>query len=288
MKSINHAFWLIAVNLLFLVVKPAFAFSGVWNYSWGDTVNSAVDIGTSVNRTCFLTGIGGNLKPIAPPYSTYPMMAAAGVRKKANGNYEMYVSPTKKTPLIAHATCVNTSKNRSEFKWTSYDQANSGDLPLGTDANNRFCFLQDVKNIPSPIADKLGTYAHGWAFDDAAHPDSVGFFWLNNNWKLAIKTGIHNYPVNVHVSGVCFNANEDHGLWNYWISESASASYPMSATPGVTCGLHSFSGHFNTETGDWSDGVSISYKRRLLLTGAPSRFVMNLKNGKSAWASCMK
>jgi len=68
------------------------AFTGNWNYSWGDTKTSAVDIGTSVGRTCFLTGIGGHMRPQgAYLYSggTYP--SRAGVRKAANGNYELYV-----------------------------------------------------------------------------------------------------------------------------------------------------------------------------------------------------
>ena len=37
------------------------AFSGNWNYSWGDSKSSSADIGTSVGRTCFLTGIGNNI-----------------------------------------------------------------------------------------------------------------------------------------------------------------------------------------------------------------------------------
>src|SRR5262245_45763508 len=54
------------------------AFTGNWYYSWGDTKTSSADIGTSVGRTCFLTGIGGHMRPIGAYLfsgGTYPAMA---------------------------------------------------------------------------------------------------------------------------------------------------------------------------------------------------------------------
>jgi len=39
----------------------AFAFSGNWSYAWGDTKYSYADMGTTNNRTCFLSGVTGDL-----------------------------------------------------------------------------------------------------------------------------------------------------------------------------------------------------------------------------------
>src|SRR3954470_4963894 len=125
------------------------AFTGNWSYSWGDTTTSSADIGTSVGRTCFLAGIGGHLRPIGAYLfggTQYPAMA--GVRKKANGNYEIYVQPEAGHHLIAFARCVNTAANRVEVTWTSTQQASGGDKIIGSSAGGRQCFLQDVKNFP--------------------------------------------------------------------------------------------------------------------------------------------
>jgi len=258
------------------------AFSANWNYSWGDTKTSSVDIGTSVGRTCFLTGIGGHMRPIgAYLYSggTYPAMA--GVRKAANGNYELYVQPSAGKHLIAYARCVNSAAGRIEVKWSTGEQSYSGDKVIAAAAPNRQCFLQEVKNLAVPLKDSSGAiYSYGWAFDDKANPDEVRVLNDGSYWKFAIKSGAHAYPVNIHASAVCLDISEFHGAWTWKAGDPGTARINLSNVSGVTCGLTGINGHFDADFGDWNDAVSISTEG--------SQFQLNMANGKRGWAACVK
>jgi len=46
--------------------EKALAFSGNWNYEWGAAEDSDLNISTAINRTCFLSGVAGNLHGTAP------------------------------------------------------------------------------------------------------------------------------------------------------------------------------------------------------------------------------
>ncbi|CAM3550275.1 hypothetical protein G4177_32325 [Corallococcus sp. ZKHCc1 1396] len=258
------------------------AFTGNWSYSWGDTQLSTLDIGTSVNRTCFLTGIGGHLRPVgAFLYSdaTYPAMA--GVRKNASGNYELYVQPAAGKHLIAHARCVNSAANRVEVSWTTGQQTSLGDKVIGPANGTRQCFLQDVKNFPVTLKDSNGDiYGYGWAFDDKPNPDEVRVFNDGTYWKLTAKAGVHSYPVNFHVSAVCVDATQDLGNWNWKAGDPGTAQINLTNEAGATCGLTGVRGAFAAAFGDWDDAVSISN------TG--SQFTLHLANGKRGWGGCMK
>ncbi|RKH33390.1 hypothetical protein D7Y13_05880 [Corallococcus praedator] len=258
------------------------AFSGNWNYSWGDTQTSSVDIGTSVNRTCFLSGIGGHMRPVgAFLYSggTYPAMA--GVRKNASGNYELFVQPAAGKHLIAFARCVNTSANRLEVDWSTGQQASSGDKVIGPANGTRQCFLQQVKNLAVDIKDSSGDITgYGWAFDDQANPDEARVFNDGSYWKLVAKPGTHSYPVNYHVTAVCLDATQDLGNWNWMAGNPGTAQINLTNTAGATCGVTGVRGSFQATLGDWADAVSIS------TTG--SQFHLDLANGKRGWAGCMQ
>jgi hypothetical protein len=258
------------------------AFSANWNYSWGDTKASSADIGTSIGRTCFLTGIGGNFRPIGAYLfsgGTYPAMA--GVRKKANGNYEIFVQPENGEHLIAFARCVNSAAGRIELTWSTGEQAWYGEKVIAPATGARNCFLQDIENFAVDLTDNTGAiYSYSWAFDDKWNPDTVRVYNDGSYWKMSIQPGAHSYPVNIHASAVCLDANEFDGWWTWKAGDPGSAQINLSNVPGTTCGINGVSGHFNAVLGDWNDSVNIST--------AGNQFLLNMENGKRGWASCMK
>jgi hypothetical protein len=258
------------------------AFTGNWNYSWGDTTNSSVDIGTSVGRTCFLTGIGGHMRPIgAYLFSGGTFPAMAGVRKKANGNYELYVQPEAGHHLIAFARCVNSAAGRIEVGWTSGQQAASGDKVIGAATGARQCFLQDIQNFAVDLRDSSGAiYSYSWAFDDKPHPDEVRVVNDGSFWKFWVKPGAHSYPVNIHANAVCIDASEFDGGWTWKAGDPGTAQIDLTNVSGATCGITGVNGHFDAALGDWNDSVNIST--------SGSQFLLNMANGKRGYAACMK
>ncbi len=258
------------------------AFSANWNYSWGDTKTSSADIGTSVGRTCFLSGIGGHFRPIgAYLYSggTYPAMA--GVRKKADGNYEIYVQPDNGKHLIAYARCVNSAAGRIEVSWSSGLQALYGDKVIAAASGTRQCFLQEIKNAAVALKDSNGAiYSYSWAFDDKLNPDEVRVINDGAYWKLSIKSGAHGYPVNIQASAVCLDINAFEWAWTWKAGDPGTAQIDLTNVSGATCGITGINGHFDAAYGDWSDGVYI--------TTVGSQFKLNLENGKRGWAACMR
>jgi hypothetical protein len=258
------------------------AFSGNWNYSWGDTKTSSADIGTSVGRTCFLTGIGGNFRPLgAYLYSGYSYPAMAGVRKKTNGNYEIFVQPENGEHLIAWARCVNSAAGRIEVDWSTGEQSYYGDKVIGPVTANRECFLTQIENWAEELKDANGnTYSFSWAFDDKANPDAVRVYNDGSYWKMSIQPGAHSYPVNILASAVCLDASEQDGSWTWKAADPGSAQINLTNVPGATCGLNGVRGHFDAALGDWNDAVDIGVNG--------NQFVLNMENGKRGWASCMK
>lgn len=258
------------------------AFTGNWNYSWGDTKISSADIGSSTGRTCFMTGLGGHLRPIgAYLYSGGTSPAMAGVRKNASGNYEIYVQPSSGKHLITYARCVNSAAGRIEVSWSSGQQAASGDKVIAAATSNRQCFLQEVKNYAVPLRDSNGAiYSYSWAFDDKPNPDEVRLINDGSYWKLSIKSGAHAYPVNIHATAVCLDINEFHGAWTWKAADPGSAQINLTSVSGATCGLTGINGHLDAAYGDWGDAAFISTEG--------SQFKLNLANGKRGWASCVK
>jgi hypothetical protein len=212
-------------------------------------------------------------------HGTYP--AQAGVRKQANGNYEIFVQPEAGNHLIAFARCVNSAVGRVEVEWSTGAQAYYGDKVIGTATGTRQCFLQDVENFAVELTDNTGAiYSYAWAFDDESHADEVRVFNDGSYWKLSIKGGAHTYPVNIHASAVCLNASEFDGAWTWRADDPGTAQINLTNVSGATCGVTGINGHFNAVLGDWNDSVNIST--------VGNQFKLNLANGKRGWAGCMK
>lgn len=293
MKNIK---FLIFLGFLVTPFASVQAFSGHWNYSWGDTVASSADIGTSVNRTCFLTGIGGNLYPGMP--SNNNKGVGAGVRKKANGNYELYVEPHPNTHLIAYARCVNTSSGRVERSFRRsplFSTTNSIAITPVTAQNQ--CFLQSVRNYS--VATLI--FPHGspgdwdWGFKTGTQDSvltqiltkklSVFPYTVSTNWSISIAA---RPKTDIEASAVCFNANQFLSSWGYSVGDPGfyrAGLINVTSEPGATCGLTGIKGQFDAELGDWADAVYLSQD---YVADYGLFFFLNVVNGKSAWASCIK
>jgi hypothetical protein len=282
MKTLFKLMLIVTLALPLAVAQPASAFSGNWSYSWGDVTSSSTDIGASIGRTCFLTGIGGHLRPIgAYLYSGGVYPAQAGVRKKANGNYEMFVQPEAGKHLGVSVRCVDSAANRIEVSWSTGQQSTFGDKVIAPHNGKRQCFLQSIKNFATALKDNTGAiYSYSWAFDDKPHPDEVRVVNDGSYWKFSIKSGAHSYPVNIHATAVCFDAPAFHGIWFWEVGDPGIANYPLTNVSGATCGLTGIKGHFDATFADWGDSVNI------ITVG--NQFKLHLANGKAGSAICVK
>jgi len=243
------------------------AFSANWNYSWGDTKQSSADIGTSVGRTCFLTGIGGNFRPGGtiwdPPGSWNP--ASGGVRINAQGHYEIFVNPNPGQSIIVQARCVNGATNRVFGTWTG-----GADTVLGATSTKRQCFLTSINN-----AAVNSTYTSNWAFTNTT--DFVQVHHDRYRWYVggAIANGW------VSASAVCIDDFTAEGSYGVGLAPSAgSNTVPMTNVAGSTCGLTKVQGSLQAAFGDWND--------ELVIAASGAQFSLTSHNGKAGAATCMQ
>lgn len=235
------------------------AFTGNWNYSWGDTKYSFANIGTSINRTCFMSGLAGNIIPAGSTGQT-----GAGVRINASGNYEIFVD-SDGGALNTFARCVNTSSGRTaEITWRTGDAAKQ----LGAVAAGRRCFLTRVTTSNAYPSEG----GHGFQYNsDYVRVWQDGFNW----WIGGVQSGV------VWATARCINVNADYGSWQWVAGDPGTRKDQLSSNPGgVTCLLTGVGGHFNDN--DWVDGAYVSYDEGI------NQFYMNTKDGHTGWANCVK
>jgi hypothetical protein len=244
------------------VGKTEEAFSGNWNYSWGVTNYSVIDIGTAVNRSCFLSGVSGALAYNSPqPGDTTQL--GTGVYIDANNEYHLYVQAAG-APLQGFARCVNTSAGlTTEQTW----RTGQSSVYLAPHSANRRCFLTNVvTSVAYPTEGGFGfkqtsDYARVW--DD-------GFNW----YVGGVQSGV------AWASARCIDVNGDDGGWLWQAGDPGTRKDNLAYNPGgVTCLLTGLGGHFTTS--DWSDGAFITYDSGV------NQFYMNTKNGKRGWADCV-
>jgi hypothetical protein len=235
------------------------AFTGNWSYSWGDTQYSFANIGTSTNRTCFMSGLAGNINPVGSTGQT-----GAGVRINGNGDYEIYVD-SDGGALNTFAGCVNTSAGRTaEVTWRTGDAAKQ----LGAVAPGRRCFLTNVTTSNAYPSEG----GHGFRFNsDYVRVWQDGLNW----WVGGAQSGV------VWASARCINVSADHGAWKWVAGDPGTRQDELADNPdGVTCLMTGVGGHFNHN--DWVDGAYVSYDAGI------NQFYMNTKNGHTGWANCVQ
>jgi hypothetical protein len=227
------------------------AFSGNWYYSWSTDTNDEVDIGSSANRTCFLTGMSGNPQvDVAVRIADFsPYDYLLDVDTNENGRFG-----------AGFAACINSSAGRTAEKyWVAGQPA----VVLAPVAAGRRCFLTGVSPDGGFIADG----------------DSVQVFHDSANWYLGgFQSATHNW---VDARARCIDVSVDEGHWEWIAGETGSRKDELAYNSGgVNCFLTGLAGRFNQP--DATDGAFITYESGL------NQYFMNTKNGKSGWAQCVK
>src|SRR5262249_50475837 len=69
------------------------AFPANWGYSWGVVNNSSIDIGTSIGRTCFLTGVTGDIQPAVWPEAGLEQTGVTLTIDPNTKDYHLNVTP---------------------------------------------------------------------------------------------------------------------------------------------------------------------------------------------------
>jgi len=240
------------------VAETQQAFSANWDYLWASTGHTFANIGTSTNRTCFMSGLAGDLRPAGT--TSQP---GAGVRTNANGDYEIYVDSAGGA-LSTYARCVNTATGRTpEVTWHTGDPAQW----LGPVTSARRCFLTSV------ATSNATELSPGFK----SNSDNVRVFQDSTNWWLGgTQSG------NAFARARCVDVSADLGGWLWVAGDPGARQDPLASNPGgATCLLTGVGGHF-TDSSDFSDGAYVSY------SATASQFYMNTKNGHSGWANCVQ
>lgn len=237
------------------------AFTGNWNYSWGDTKFSTADLGSAVGRTCFMSGVAGYLTVNNFPEGD--SQAGAGVYVDANNHYRIFVDPAFEATLQTWVRCVNVS-GTTEQTW----RAGQPKKLLGAVTANRRCFITKL------TTGRDGSFPHG-AFNTTS--DNV---WVTNdgsNWYID-----GNVFGLVWVSARCIDVTQDLGqFWGYSIPGNTSVWPLVQATNGATCGLTQVSGQLNSPN-DWVAGPYVSYN------AGYNFFDFNTKDGTGGRVRCVR
>ncbi|WP_338872970.1 hypothetical protein [Myxococcus stipitatus] len=171
-------------------------------YTWRTDQNGYIStsIGTATNRTCFLTGVVGNLQP--PTGSS--TWGSTGTFVFA-GDWYIFVNHNFSKWLGTTVECVTTATNRTaEFTWYKDQPAKL----LGAVTANRRCFLTMIETAGA--FDSTSEYVRVW---------NDGLNWyLGGN--LASAGGGR---------AMCVDIPEDHGGWQ-WISGSVGMSQNLALT----------------------------------------------------------
>jgi hypothetical protein len=263
--------WLFSVLPIALMAIAGADEAGAFGaYEWGDTKNTFADMDTAVNRTCFLSGIAGNLLPKS---GKTPQYMSAGVRYESVTNrYSLYVNPVVGNSLRAFARCVNTAAGLTAEKVWSSTQNEPTKLDPVDDPPHplRRCFLtsitSDYEKPPSGIPIP--------AFSDPS--DSVRVFKAGDSWYLG-----GTQKGRVTAKARCIDVNLDVGSWQWGCGDPCLYEKDLALnTGGVTCFLTGLQGALNKN--DWDHGALIIYKSSLL------QFQMRVKNDITGWATCVK
>lgn len=232
----------------------------IYGYAWGVTSTSSTNIGASANRTCFLSGVAGNLQPPASDFGVLP--PSAGLWIDGNNDYHLGIT-TYGREVNAFAQCVSTTAGQTPpvtWRW------NEGAKWLASLKNHpyRRCFLTEIET--------------------GYQPDQSGFV-SNNDYVRIFQSGDDLYLGGVQsnvasATAQCIDVNVDYGSWQLTAGDPGGRQDPLSNIAGIVCPLTGIGGHFNHDA--WFDGAYTS-----LDTGI-NQFYMNTANGHTGWTTCVK
>ncbi len=229
------------------------AFSAQWQFSWGVTGTSSIDLGPSNDRTCFITGIAGNLTPrggqtVGVEVSIVESRYTLKVRSDGN-------------PVSGYARCVNTIQNRTpEVYWAAGEPTRK----ISDVTGQRQCFLTGIAT----------SKAYGMPAGFRSNTDVIRVTREGSEWKLGgTQSG------DAVARARCVDINQDLGSWLWIAGWWGARKDPMAANPGdVTCFLTGIGGAFTNDL--WDDGVFISDDH--------GQFYMNTKWSKRGFATCAR
>jgi len=246
----------------------------LWFYSWGTVDGTLAHIGSSSEKTCFLSGVAGDL---GSGYEGQPT-AFGGVDIDKSGEYVIqayggygdgWVSPghigavLENKPVNVHVSCTGSTVNRIR----SGRQVLNGEIyTIAPATPNRRCFLESVTGIDL-------------TWHDSA--DSVLIWNDGKNWQLQGYANDWNVKASgASASAVCVDfpagAKSDSGTFG------SSESAVISSGPGyaTVCGLTEIGGAFDVQS--WDDGVMIDWPK-----SANGSWVMKTSPGKFGSYLCV-
>jgi hypothetical protein len=229
------------------------AFSGYWGYSYGTTGNAVIDIGSSTDRTCFLTGV------TARPSTN----AEVSILPDGSQDWVLTVDPNYQGMGGAFASCVGSAAGRTPVVYWAGGPAKN----LGAVTASRRCFLTAVRM-------ELGFNQDGDYVRIFTGLDANG---VNSWWLGGVQSSQDSY---VSAGAVCIDVSGDDGSWVYQAGDIGTTTIPLAYNPGgVDCFLTGIGGRF--VTGNWNDGVFITNQVGI------NQFTLTTVNGKTGWANCV-
>jgi len=220
--------------------------SGYWSWGTPGMDGEPLDLGTDVNRTCFLQGITGELRG-----QTYDYQASVRVYRGL-GHWWLATRAGIGSGVMGHAACIPTANNRRIFGWlgnTSFDGVpDNQETVTHPAAVTPFtqCFLTEVQ-------------AWGGFNSDNAYVELVrdpgSELWKFRGWLVPLANG----GSGGRATAYCVDMLESVSTFIFQGPASASGGITpiLGEQADTTCTITRLKGRFASDPGGWWDGVRI-------------------------------
>ncbi len=242
----------------------------VW--SWGTPGNSGADLdmGSTSGRTCFLTGVTGDLE------GKWKGPSAGVWVFKSGGRWKLRTRAGVGTGVMGHAACIPTDFNQVSLVWpgNSENSNNKKVYPLsGPRSGFTQCFLTSV------------TGTDGWK-----SPNSWAGLKKENIWENGAMTPKWTLSGNLlweqdntaggGASAVCVDIWQTLTNWS-WVPSSGSPPVTgnLGSTTNRVCSIHRLKGNLAAAPGGWLDGL------RMFISGGNWQVIS--QSGKAGWGECL-
>lgn len=237
---------------------------------WGQWGNVGPDayLGPTYDRTCYLTGVHGQLRG-----ANFEQQAAAYIYE-SGGGYWLATRQGNGQGVSAHADCIPATTNRTKLDSGIVQQNNVSQTNIKRvqHYSNRQCFITGIF-ANNGFADK-----DSFALISAPGTNGVDA----NHWELAVRSKptldqYGNYRAGGRATAVCVDVPVAQAGFVAWSGSSTS----FSNEPGLACGLTMIRGNFlSTPPLGGNDGV------RVFKSGAT--WWAKATSGKAMHTHCVK
>ncbi|WP_096331721.1 hypothetical protein [Nannocystis exedens] len=265
----------------------------VWG-SWGTTSDTlGLDMGSQSTRTCFLSGVAGNLNvgardgfaggrpsvawvydfPGVPHHNDdhYYLVAHGGAYRNQTNDLVW-----QNNPVNAQATCLYTTSDRQYDFWESGDgPVKIADLNSSTVVGPRHCYLSGIEGVGGAWNSST-RYARvvRRTTTDASHPTTGWYIEAN------LPATANGDRARVHAQCITFPSTTSFTSNTLTAGVGATNSEVLTSGSAVkACALTGISGALNVD--DWADGAVMTFPATQ--TG---NWTLTVKNGKSASWEC--